>query len=122
MKPEIKEKWVAALRSDKYKQGPSYLLRDNKYCCLGVLCELAYEEQIVSKDKIIDTEGYEMILFGDYTEWRSAFLPEKVRNWSGLFQTIFDYNGSNKDLITLNDDGVPFTTIADLIEKNFNEL
>lgn len=119
---EIKERWVEALRSGKYPQGGGYLLKDGKYCCLGVLCELAVEDNIISKDieKSIDLD--EITLFGDDLEWRSAFLPKKVANWSCLFETNFNYNGTNKDLVTLNDDGVTFTTIADLIEKNFNEL
>lgn len=39
--PELKSKWVAALRSGKYKQG-KYRLRkkDETYCCLGVLCDI----------------------------------------------------------------------------------
>jgi hypothetical protein len=42
MEQELKDKWIAALRSGKYKQG-KYQLRDsdNCYCCLGVLCEVA---------------------------------------------------------------------------------
>ncbi len=123
---EIKERWVEALRSGKYQQGSGYLLKDDKYCCLGVLCELAVEDRIISKDteveRNIDSEKSIITLFGDNSEWRTAFLPKKVANWSCLFETNFNYNGTNKDLITLNDDGVPFTTIADLIEKNFNEL
>lgn len=41
---EFKKKWVAALRSGKYKQG-EYNLYDshnnNSYCCLGVACKVA---------------------------------------------------------------------------------
>ena len=39
---ELREKWVAALRSGEYKQGRKLLMsdfaRDRRYCCLGVLC------------------------------------------------------------------------------------
>lgn len=40
---EFKEKWVAALRSGKYKQGAGKLFSDasNTYCCLGVACIVA---------------------------------------------------------------------------------
>ncbi len=41
MNPEIKAKWVAALRSGQYQQGAEYLENDGRYCCLGVLCEVA---------------------------------------------------------------------------------
>lgn len=41
MNQEIKKRWVAALRSGDYKQGTGALRNaDNKFCCLGVLCDL----------------------------------------------------------------------------------
>jgi len=41
---ELKNKWLAALRSGDYVQGNTFLLKDGKYCCLGVLCELAAKD------------------------------------------------------------------------------
>lgn len=41
MDPELKAKWVEALRSGNYQQGRYSLKKDGKYCCLGVLCEVA---------------------------------------------------------------------------------
>lgn len=45
LQPEIKQKWIAALRSGEYNQGQQYLKRVDankctKYCCLGVLGEI----------------------------------------------------------------------------------
>jgi hypothetical protein len=40
MNPEVKARWVAALRSGEYKQGKGALRLNNKFCCLGVLCDL----------------------------------------------------------------------------------
>ncbi len=40
MTPEMKAKWVEALRSGEYKQRAGYLCRDNRYCCLGVLAHI----------------------------------------------------------------------------------
>lgn len=45
MTPELKAKWVAALRSGEYKQGQARMKRIHEddtasYCCLGVLCEI----------------------------------------------------------------------------------
>src|SRR5690242_19381506 len=39
MTPEIKQRWIAALRSGKYKQGTGTLRSEDgeRYCCLGVL-------------------------------------------------------------------------------------
>lgn len=41
MKSELKKTWIEALRSGKYEQGTHNLKRNGKYCCLGVLCEIA---------------------------------------------------------------------------------
>lgn len=41
MNSNLKTLWVSALRSGKYKQGDCYLQREDSYCCLGVLCEVA---------------------------------------------------------------------------------
>lgn len=40
MDPEIKAKWIAALRSGKYPQAKAALRTDVGYCCLGVLCDV----------------------------------------------------------------------------------
>jgi len=36
----VAQKWVKALRSGKYKQGRNRLRKKDRFCCLGVLCEL----------------------------------------------------------------------------------
>jgi hypothetical protein len=42
MNPELKAKWLEALRSGKYTQGRGRLkTNDNEYCCLGVLCDVS---------------------------------------------------------------------------------
>lgn len=46
MNPEVKTKWLAALRSGNYKQGRMALKRGvgdgtADYCCLGVLCDIS---------------------------------------------------------------------------------
>jgi hypothetical protein len=37
----LKRKWVAALRSGKYKQGTFTFQCGDTFCCLGVLCAIA---------------------------------------------------------------------------------
>ena len=52
MDPELKAKWVAALRSGEYKQGRDVLHnnKSNTYCCLGVLCRVAEFETVGFSD------------------------------------------------------------------------
>ena len=40
MNKKIKAKWLKALRSGKFKQGKDQLRLGNRFCCLGVLCEI----------------------------------------------------------------------------------
>lgn len=43
MKPELRTKWVDALRSGDYQQTQGALRKKNSeysYCCLGVLCQI----------------------------------------------------------------------------------
>lgn len=44
MNQKIKKKWIEALRSGKYKQGKTLLRSANKFCCLGVLCDIIKNE------------------------------------------------------------------------------
>lgn len=109
MEPELKKKWVDALRSGEYKQGRTYLRRrkDNTFCCLGVLCEVAG----ISKSlRTPDVDGYAYQLTDTYSDTTSIpddFLgvPRRERNV----------------LISMNDGiGGPcksFEEIANYIEK-----
>lgn len=46
MKKEWADKWVKALRSGEFKQGIGGLKdKNNNYCCLGVLCAIAFPEK-----------------------------------------------------------------------------
>ena len=46
MQKEMKIKWLEALSSQKYEKGSERLGNDNKFCCLGVLCDLHDLEMI----------------------------------------------------------------------------
>lgn len=112
MNPEAKREWVEALRSGKYTQGKGRLGYDwgsntePHYCCLGVLCEIAYEKGIVKKTRESD---------GSYIYDDSMhLLPRSVQEWADV--------DDNPDLgempiADLNDRGLPFRFIADLIER-----
>lgn len=106
----LKRKWVAALRSGKYKQGTRMLKYTGingtfEYCCLGVLCEVAKLETVDSSpDKVFFTHG------GDVA---AADVPVSFRAKIGL-TTSDEWR-----LISLNDAcGRSFKQIANLIEHN----
>ncbi len=65
-------KWVKALKSGKYKQGRNKLKVGDKFCCLGVACDLYAKEYPSAKWKRSHFQG------------QNQFLPDSVRNWLGL--------------------------------------
>lgn len=120
MNPEIKAKWVAALRSGEYKQGRAYLRFDGAHCCLGVLCELAVKAGVASK------RGLDKLTwFGDLDHRleESAYLPDAVLKWTDYeinsigALPILGRNNLAIELTECNDHlDMPFDQIADLIE------
>lgn len=91
-------KWVAALRSGKYEQTTSFLYDNGRYCCLGVLCEIA---GIQHEGRFFDGED--------------NFLPARAKDWIGVFDS--DPLIGPNEASALNDEhGKTFSEIADLIE------
>ena len=128
MNARIKEEWVGALRSGKYKQGEAALRRETdeetEFCCLGVLCEL-YRQENPSLEWISHPyqSGRTQLLNN------AMVLPDAVEKWAEL-------NGADPEIATtetegienvfeeghitlakLNDWGKDFEYIADLIEE-----
>lgn len=118
MNPEVKAKWVAALRSGEYKQAKGRLRDGDAYCCLGVLCDLHAKETGEYWQETVDGFRYCHL---------EQVLPFPVRMWAGLCSDSPDV-AVDRPLTLLNDgraaDGdAPaqpahnFNQIADLIEK-----
>ncbi len=110
MDPNIKAKWVEALRSGEYKQGIG-LLRDcdGGFCCLGVLCHVI--DPTKWTEEMSESLDYEPILEGYSYDKCESMLPLELAHALELddYQDI---------LISMNDkQRLPFTDIADYIEK-----
>lgn len=116
MNKEVKEKWVAALRSGDYKQGFNRLktvMNDldgkdvSSYCCLGVLCDLASKEGIIKELN----HGF----FGTSLNNCNQFsLPVEVAKWveidmTGEMTILARYNDKHK---------LTFNQISDFIERD----
>jgi hypothetical protein len=111
----VKEKWVAALRSGEYKQTKGELVKvsgdgSQSYCCLGVLCDLAVKEGVISESLFVD--GY-----------LATPGPEVVK-WAGMESKNPEVSTSVVDgflhpsVAEVNDfSEVGFAGIADLIEE-----
>ena len=110
MNPEIKAKWVAALRSGEYKQGRGQLRSEDLFCCLGVLCDLHAKET-----------GSEWR--GEAHDCSQGTPSRRVVDWAqlGAMNPYVEVGGA-RDVIAAHNDGderVPartFAEIADAIE------
>ena len=118
LSPTVKRKWLAALRSGKYKQGDAFLYNkdDNSYCCLGVLCEIegANTKQMESTQLPSDI-GMFKELVPTASELTEAQKKLKYNNEYYAFSVM--YKGKMTPLAYMNDDGISFAEIADVIEK-----
>lgn len=112
MKEEIKDRWVEALRSGKYKQGRKVLKKGKNFCCLGVLCDITKDE--------LGLEWNARIPASDSLDGERLFLPLSVKDYAGL--SARNPGVGVKALSDMNDTGVKFNRIADLIEKHWEEL
>lgn len=115
MRPELKQKWIDALRSGNYSQGEAFL-RDNNdnFCCLGVLCDVADagEWQIDNNDTYFVFDGWQL----------DDVLNEDALEYFQLDEPIAD------GLMALNDGSycrwigyakkLSFAEIADIIEAD----
>lgn len=126
MNERIKARWLSELRSGRYKQGKEFLNKDEKLCCLGVLCEIAVDEGVITRQ--VRTSGVVA-----YDQSVTGVLPEKVSKWAGLpdnnpwieFPVLPDEqyitqrpNGRDSGPISnANDGGLTFMQIADEIES-----
>jgi len=121
MKEAIALKWAEALESGEYKQARGKLRRVDKFCCLGVLCNLhaqAHPEIAAAQKKQSEYMGQTLGLSTEVARW--AGMDEH-----GLGEFGFElYNAPNADsLADLNDqDKFTFKQIAEVIRQHYKEL
>lgn len=104
LEPDFKAYWVEALRSGEYKQGKYLLKKGDKFCCLGVACDLLAPDAWVLSP--LSTHSYSF-------DGSNAAMPLDVCIKIGLSER------SACALATANDTGEwKFERIADYIEAN----
>jgi hypothetical protein len=125
MNPEVKKRWVEALRSGKFAQGTGVLHRaqDDTFCCLGVLCAVAVEDGIVTE---VEPGPYSQYAFKyrsitDADDINATSPPQAVIDWAGLpadDPQVTDGDDPESSLMTMNDSNRrTFAEIADAIEE-----
>ena len=119
MEPKAKAAWLMALRSGAYKQGQGYLRsKSNKFCCLGVLCDLGAKKDWQGCHNTVNAWQYSSAPECNPRDTDSndqtpnTFPPHHVVDRANLDMVAMD------TLAKMNDDGESFADIADWIEKN----
>lgn len=146
MNQEIKAEWLRRLRDgrpqtqgvlnrlaelEEFPSSNEVIVRPVGQCCLGVLCEIAEEAGIV-QSRADDQGGGDWVVryshdLNSFSFGSTTTLPEEVVEWAGLDSVAPEVNmslvgqpGSDFDfqssLDALNDSGVTFPQIADVIE------
>jgi hypothetical protein len=143
---DVKAEWIAALESGDYEQGQGALALvtdegKRTYCCLGVLCEVLASSERVSLPVSIDEQESRYVKY----DGSSTSLPVSVQRYASLpgyptvsipdepwkfikasatvrfrrEQALDDHRNQTGDvsLAELNDAGVPFTVIAEVIRQ-----
>lgn len=120
---EERTKWTDALRSGRYKQGKSLLRENDFYCCLGVKEDLdgcqwrelgrGYHGSIVYCTETMNNATYTRP-----SKWLTRFgaLP----NGTYVKVNTHDSQCTYTCLTELNDYGLTFTQIADIIDIVWN--
>jgi hypothetical protein len=106
MNKELKEKWIQALRSGKYKQGHLFLRNSrNGFCCLGVLCDVYNNTDWIPSYNPETSYSYK-------TGTGLSLIPKEVATEIGITDE------QQNQLSVRNDTGKSFIEIADYIERN----
>jgi hypothetical protein len=114
MKPEIKTRWIAKLLSGEFQQGRGTLRSsDNKFCCLGVLCELAVENGIIPKPTL--NESSSQFEYG--ASFATGLPPYEVVIWAQLGERNPSTKSTGHSFAFQNDHGSSFADIAKMIEE-----
>lgn len=126
MNPDIKAKWVEALRSGRYPQSQGSLNRQVAFneipagfCCLGVLCEIGVQDGVIARQDGVAFGGghamYRLIEDGEKDSdhyWADTMPSPGISAWAGLDVS------AESDLAEMNDGGdLPFAEIAAFIEE-----
>jgi len=134
MDKKIAMDWADALESGDYVQGRSRLNNQgsdgvHRYCCLGVLAEMAVEEGVIRRG---ETNIFGTVAYLDTNGPESALLPRLVKLWAGM-ESQDGALGNDVALTMLNDgayadgggwDVEPrtFVQIAKVIRENWEAL
>ncbi len=126
MREDIAEICAQELESGNWKQGVGFLryslyTEADRYCCLGVLCEMAVAAGVIEPAK--RPAGGAAYTYGALDSYGGdATLPYAVQEWAEIGDADGRISGTATSLAELNDAGRTFAEIAETIRRNSKEL
>lgn len=108
---DLKSKWLKALRSEDFRQARSRLKRGDRFCCLGVLCEISN----AGEWETVEIYGDRGLSYRCEDENDAYLLPKCINLKSKIDSPM-------SKLTTMNDSGQTFRQIADWIEVNIDSV
>jgi hypothetical protein len=124
MNTEVRDLWMAALRSGRYRMGYRFLRTlDDRFCVFGVLTDLAVTAGLGTWTLNPPIDFFEYVPRGGTLakDSQSCLLGPDVHRWAGLPRQV-DGTGSNfgpMSLAVLNDhERLSLVELADYIEAN----
>ena len=94
MDKEVKKIWLAALRGLEYRQGKgrlrrAFLMGEESWCCLGVLCDLSISHHNAASNWDGTSEPHigRAFKFNDEGDGYAGMPPPEVMKWAGLGNT-----------------------------------
>ena len=128
MKRELRDRWCAALRSGKYKQGKGHLHQGRKFCCLGVLADIEgaewelYDDKVTPRIYYSPTVGVQNLYFAASKRFglRDSTEPEAPIRFVTILILMNDgaTKGDAEVFNLIPDKSYTFEEIADWIEQN----
>ena len=130
----MRKEWVRALKSGEYEKVKGVLCKVEKgegrrcaYCVMGLACEIAYQNGVVS-GKELETEWGSENVWGYDNELAVGTIPERVRKAFGFRSAFGKFEGGvlvrgKWSLTGLNDDrdlDLSFEELGELVEENWN--
>ncbi len=89
---KIKNLWIEALRSNKYKQGKYYLKNtdqeEDRYCCIGVLCDILFKNNLIDIDENLFHKPYPSKKIYEFLKIEDV---EEITKFQEKFSQMNDY-------------------------------
>ena len=125
MKRVTSKEWSDALRSGEYQQGKDFLHEGNRFCCLGVLCDLFDPDGWTLTAELGNIKVHAHPLGAGFGKYEGAStLAGRLGKQFPIGDPVLEQElgGFVAKLSRMNDVGESFLEIADYIDEEIPDL